>query len=111
MKTALSLLLAGLLAWPVAAPADSLPGEAKAFPCTACHGADGMKSAPGQPAIGGRPAEALVALLQDYRHLRRINPAMQILLLPMSDQDVEDVAEYFSLAGPAEPVRQGLPAD
>lgn len=100
MKTALPLLLAALLAHPLAARADSLPGEARAFPCTACHGPDGMKSAPGQPAIGGRPAADLVALLQDYRHLRRVNPAMQVLLLSMSEQEVEDVAEYFSLAGP-----------
>jgi cytochrome c553 len=60
-----------------------------------------MKSAPGQPAIGGRPVDSLFSMLQDYRHLRRINPAMQVLLFGMSDRDVADVAEYFSLSGKA----------
>jgi cytochrome c553 len=98
MKPAL-FLLAALSAAAFPAQADILPGEAKALHCTSCHGTDGMKSAPGQPAIGGRPTEALVAILHDYKHLRRINPAMQVLLLSMSKQDIEDVAEYFSLSG------------
>lgn len=98
MKAPLPFLLAGLLASP-AAMADILPGADKAFQCTACHGPDGMRAPPGQLAIGGRPAEVLVTILQDYRHLRRINPAMQVLLLNMSDQDIEDVADYFSLSG------------
>ncbi|MDD3530680.1 MAG: hypothetical protein PHS77_12460 [Gallionellaceae bacterium] len=101
MKHTLSLLLAALLALPLAVRADQLPGEAKAFKCTGCHGPAGMKSAPGQPAIGGRPAEDLVAILLDYQRLRRINPAMQALLLGMDDADLEDVAEFFSLAGGA----------
>lgn len=98
MRALLPLLTAGLLAAP-AAQADALPGEAKAFQCTACHGPDGMRHAPGQAAIGGRSVEELVAILKDYQHLRRVNPAMQVLLLSMSDQDIENVAEYFSLAG------------
>ncbi|NTV97175.1 MAG: c-type cytochrome [Thiobacillus sp.] len=98
MKAPLTFLLAGLLAAP-GVLADTLPGADKAFQCTACHGPDGMKHAPGQPAIGGRSSAELTAILQDYQHLRRINPAMQILLLPMSDQDLENVAEYFSLVG------------
>lgn len=101
MKHTLSLLMAALLALPLAARADQLPGEAKAFKCTGCHGPAGMKSAPGQPAIGGRPAEDLVDLLEDYRQLRRINPAMQALLLGMERQDIEDIAEFFSLSGGA----------
>lgn len=99
MKRPLPFVLTILLSTPLVAGADTLPGEAKAFQCTACHGPEGMKAAPGQPAIGGRPAEELVAILQDYQHLRRINPAMQVLLLGMSDEDVEDVADYFSLTG------------
>lgn len=99
MRTPLSLLLAASLGLPLAAKADPLPGEAKAFKCTGCHGPTGMKSAPGQPVIGGRPAEALVAILHDYQRLRRLNPAMQALLLGLDDADLEDIAEYFSLAG------------
>ncbi|TCJ11508.1 hypothetical protein EZJ19_15700 [Parasulfuritortus cantonensis] len=99
MKRLIPAFLAGALIWAGAARADILPGETKAFQCTACHGPTGMRHAPGQAAIGGRSAEELAAILRDYRHLRRINPAMQVLLLPMSEQDVDDVAEYFSLVG------------
>lgn len=101
MKSKQLPLLIGLLALPALTLADRLPGEAKALYCTSCHGQQGMKSAPGQPAIGGRPAQELVAVLHDYQRLRRFNPAMQMLLLSMSEQDVVDVAEYFSQAGGA----------
>lgn len=95
----LTTVLSGLLTSALPVAADMLPGEAKAYGCIGCHGADGMKSAPGQPAIGGRPAEALLALLHDYRALRRINPPMQFLVLNMTEDDLENVAEYFSLIG------------
>jgi cytochrome c553 len=87
-----------LFAAPQVATADELsPG--KAYTCTSCHGADGMKSAPGQPAIGGRSTEELVTILQAYRHLNRVNPAMQLLLLSMNETEIRDVAQYFSQAG------------
>lgn len=90
----------------LAAPAfasDATPaqGAAKAHLCTGCHGVDGMKSAPGAAPIGGRPVGTLVSAMQDYRHLRRLNPAMQVLLLSMTDEDILVVAEYFSSAGGA----------
>lgn len=96
MRLPRALLLACLVGLPGAALAD---GAAKAHLCTGCHGNDGQKAAPGQAGIGGRPVAALVAAMQDYQHLRRLNPAMQVLLLSMSDQDINEVAEYFSRAG------------
>lgn len=101
MKYALPLILASLAAIPAPALADPGTGAAKAHLCTGCHGADGMRSAPGEAGIGGRPVAALVAAMQDYRHLRRLNPAMQLLLLSMTDQDIQEVAEYFAKAGSA----------
>ena len=59
-----------------------------------------MKSAPGQPTIGGRPVDEIKAILHDYQTLSRINPAMLALLIGMTEQDLEDVAEYFSISGP-----------
>ncbi|GEM_PF-4486685 len=92
----LALSLASLIH---GASADQLPGEAKAFQCTGCHGPHGMKSAPGQPAIGGRDPDEILALLKDYQSLHRINPAMLALLIGLRDEDLEDIAEYFSLVG------------
>lgn len=99
MKPCAPYLFAGLLAVSSAALADVLPGEAKAFPCTSCHGPDGMKHAPGEAAIGGRSEAELIAILNDYRQLRRVNPAMQALLLSLNERDIADIAEYFSLSG------------
>jgi cytochrome c553 len=93
--------LAGLLSLLLTLPilADDLPGASKAVRCMGCHGVDGMKSAPTQPAIGGREPAAMIAMLDEYRYLRRFNPAMQALLFSMSNTDIADVADYFHIAG------------
>lgn len=97
-KVLATLCISALLTLPAQA-ADEQTGAAKAHLCTGCHGSDGMKAAPGAVPIGGRPVVALVSAMQDYRHLRRLNPAMQLLLLSMTDQDILDVAEYFARSG------------
>lgn len=93
----LTLILALLALTP--AHADELPGADKARYCISCHGENGLKSAPTQPAIGGRSAADLIVLLDEYRHLRRFNPAMQMLLVGMNDTDLADIADYFAIAG------------
>ena len=62
--------------------------EQKSVACTA-----------GQPAIGGRDPDEILSLLKDYQSLHRINPAMLALLIGLRDEDLEDIAEYFSLVG------------
>ncbi len=87
------------------AAGDPQTGQGKAYPCTACHGADGLKQAPGQPLIGGRPAGQLLAAMHDFRSLKRFHPYMQILLLSMTEKDMEDIAAYYAGVGKAPPTK------
>ena len=99
MRIAATLLLGtclGLSSVSGLASGDADRGRAKAVPCTACHGPTGLREAPGQPAIGGMPADYLMGAMLDFREGQRLHPYMQFLLLGMSVQDLEDIASYFA---------------
>ncbi len=102
MKTTRILLTAVVTCAALAAQAagDPVMGQGKSYACTSCHGADGLKQAPGQPTLGGRPAEQLIQSMQDIRAGRRLHPYMQILLLFMTDRDMADIAAYFASIDP-----------
>lgn len=100
-------LAAGALAWPTGpalaqqeAPAgDPEAGRAKSFTCLGCHAAPGMRNAyPAYqvPKIAGQHAEYLVIALEDYRAEKRWHPTMQSQAQTMTDQDIRDIAAYFS---------------
>ena len=92
--TALVLLLAAPLAL---AKGDIEAGKAKSQPCQACHGADGNGTGDGQyPRLAGQYASYLTRALHDYKAGMRNNPIMAGFAGPLSDQDIEDLAEYFA---------------
>ena len=73
-------------------------GKAKAAQvCAACHGPDGAKPlAPDQPILAGQYADYLVKALQDYKSGKRGDPVMNGMATPLSKQDIEDLAAWFS---------------
>ena len=93
-------LFAGWAAAPVAmAEGDVEEGRLKAQTCMGCHGAPGMRNAyPGYrvPKLGGQHHEYIVAALQAYRDELRSHPTMQAQAADLSDQDMENIAAYFS---------------
>jgi cytochrome c553 len=94
------VLAAALLSLPLAVPAkgNAESGKAKAAQaCAVCHGADGNKpSAPDQPILAGQHYDYLVRALTDYKISRRNNPIMKGFAAPLSKQDIEDLAAWFS---------------
>lgn len=81
---------------------DVEAGRDKAFTCTGCHAAPGLRNAyPGYkvPKIGGQHAEYIVAALKGYRSKERSHPTMQAHATAMSDEDMDDIAAYFSSLG------------
>jgi cytochrome c553 len=91
-------VIAGV-AYQAQAAGDAKLGEAKVFTCVACHGQQGERQVAGSPAmprIGGMDAKRIESSLRTYRSGQRYHPLMQILLWTMSDQDIEDVAAYYS---------------
>src|SRR6202140_5635081 len=80
----------------VCAAGDIKSGRTKAPMCQACHGLDGLSKVPDAPNIAGQTEPYLVAQLQASKSGARKNEAMSVVAQPLSDQDIEDLAAYFS---------------
>ena len=94
----LTIVLAlGLSAGNIAiAAGDASAGKDKAAACAACHGADGNSVAPTFPKIAGQNERYLVKQLKDYQGGARQNGMMSGMVAGKSEQDLEDLAAYFS---------------
>jgi cytochrome c553 len=71
-------------------------GKTRAAACEACHGADGNGAAPNYPALAGQYQDYLQQVLHEYKDGQRTNAIMNGMASPLSDQDIEDLAAYFS---------------
>lgn len=101
-------LAAVIMLCPVVAPAEGDPerGRAKAEPCIACHGETGNSSVELTPSLAAQPESYLFLQLFLFREGLRQVPAMTPFVQGRSDQDLEDLAAYFSrlpLNPPKEP--------
>jgi cytochrome c553 len=100
MNRALTLLSFGaalaLVSAPLLASGDIANGKTKAASCVACHGADGNAVDPQYPRLAGQYNEYIQQALHEYKDGRRNNPIMKGFAATLSDQDIEDVAAYFS---------------
>lgn len=83
------------------AAGDATAGQQKSAACAACHGADGNSANGEWPKLAGQNTVYLVKQLQDFKAGRRANPIMSGMAAPLSDQDMEDLAAYFSAQQPA----------
>lgn len=93
---ALSLGLASLAQAYTMPEGKADAGQAKSAACAACHGADGNSMAPTFPRLAGQNAKYLFKQLQDFKAGRRLNPTMQGMAAPLSEQDMADLATYFA---------------
>ena len=75
---------------------DVKTGRAKALMCQACHGLDGLSKVPDAPNIAGQTEPYIVAQLHAYKSGARKNDAMSVVAPSLSDNDIEDLAAYFS---------------
>jgi cytochrome c553 len=71
-------------------------GKAKSTACAACHGADGVSTIPSFPKLAGQHSDYLYQALKDYKTGRRKNPIMAGQVANLSDQDMADLAAYYS---------------
>ena len=77
------------------AAGNATAGKAKAALCTACHGEKGEGVAP-NPALAGKPEADQVKALKDFKSGSRANPIMSAMTAILSDQDMENLAAYYS---------------
>ena len=80
----------------VQAAGDAAAGEAKSAACLACHGPMGNSVVPMWPKLAGQHPEYLQKQLMDFKAGARENAQMTPMALPLSDQDVADLAAYFA---------------
>lgn len=71
-------------------------GQKKAATCAACHGADGNSVNPLWPKLAGQHAPYIVEQLKAFKDGERVDPLMSPQAQKLSEQDMEDLAAYFS---------------
>ncbi|HNR91039.1 MAG TPA: cytochrome c [Dokdonella sp.] len=79
-----------------AAKGDVEAGKQKSVACQACHGADGNSIDPMYPKLAGQYADYLAHSLHGYRDGTRNNAIMAGFAATLSDQDIADLAAYYS---------------
>lgn len=92
-----AVLLASVLAVPAfAVEGDAEAGKGKAAACAACHGQDGNSAAAANPKLAGQSEAYLVKQLMDFKAGNRVNGIMQGMSAGLSEQDMADIAAYYS---------------
>jgi len=85
-----------LFSLPVFAMGDVDAGQEKAAVCAACHGVDGNSVVPNWPKIAGQYAPYLQRQLTLIKSGSRPVPEMAGIVINLSEQDMADLAAYFS---------------
>ena len=79
---------------------DPERGKAKAALCAACHGVAGVSVNPLWPSLAGQQEQYLVKQIKAFRDLEREEITMQPFVENLSDQDVADLAAFYSGLSP-----------
>ena len=103
-RIAIAALLAGFV--PVATHAadnTQVTLENKIAQCQGCHGIVDWKTAFPEvyrvPKLGGQKANYIVAALKAYKSGERDFATMRAIAAPLSDQDMQALANYYASAG------------
>lgn len=82
---------------------DVNAGKEKSTTCAACHGPDGNAPVNIYPKLAGQHADYIYKQLKDLKlgmtsggKEGRMDPVMSGMAMPLSDQDMKDLAAYFS---------------
>lgn len=96
----LRLLACGISIVPVLmatpASADLAAGKRKAMQCAVCHGTNGIAVNPDAPNLAGESAIYIEKQLKAFRSGERKQEQMSIMAQNLSDEDIRDLATWFS---------------
>ena len=97
-KTIFAAACALALSAAPALAADYEAGKKKAAEvCAACHGEDGTKPlTPETPILAGQYADYLAHAIRAYKKGTRQNPLMTPMAQPLGEDEISNLAEYFS---------------
>lgn len=97
MKFRVLLLGAALtVSFAAAQAANIKDGKKKAASCFACHGVDGIGTAPMNPSLAGQGATYLEKQIQAFKKGERKDPTMTAMVANLSDKDIKNIAAYFA---------------
>ncbi|MEW8028523.1 MAG: c-type cytochrome [Candidatus Thiodiazotropha sp.] len=72
-------------------------GKNKSAICAGCHGADGNSPInPLWPKIAGQHPRYIEKQIKDFKSGARVDATMAPMAMPLSDQDIADLAAYYS---------------
>jgi cytochrome c553 len=75
---------------------DPAKGKTLSQTCAVCHSIDGNSINPAWPKLAGQHAGYIVKQLQDFKEGKRVNAQMTAMVAPLSEQDMTDLAAYFT---------------
>ena len=78
------------------AAGDAAAGKAKAALCAACHGAEGISPNDLWPNLAGQKQGYLIKQIKAFKDGSRKDPMMSPMVATLSDDDIANVAAYFS---------------
>lgn len=90
---------------------DAARGQTKAAAaCQSCHSADAANAGSPFPYLNGQLATYLYRQLQDYKAGGRPHPIMTGIAATLSEQDMADIAQWYSRQEPAKTGAGGVSA-
>jgi cytochrome c553 len=97
------ILTTAALALALSAPvlADPPAKPARLGLCAACHGETGSARIPGAPNLAGQKLDYLREALRQYRDGRRDIPVMRAATGPLTDAELDQLAEWYSAQTPS----------
>jgi cytochrome c553 len=112
MKQYLVVLAALAFAAPAFADGNAAAGKEIATKvCAACHNLNGISNKgqdPQPPILAGQYKDYIIQALHEYKLNQRKGSPMNAMVAPLSEDDIKDVAEYFSsLPGPLGTLPEG----
>ena len=78
------------------AAGNAQAGKEKSATCVACHGENGISATPMFPNIAGQYEDYIYHALNSYKDGGRNNAIMVGIASALSDQDMKDLAAYYS---------------
>jgi len=91
------IILSSLIFFSFAAQAaDINKGKQSALSCQSCHGATGISTNPLYPNLAGQKSAYLVKQMRDFKTGKRQDPIMSAMVKSLSEDDLSNIAEYFT---------------
>ena len=100
IRSSIAALAFAALSMPALADGNAAAGATKNAMCQGCHGIPDYRTAFPDvyhvPKLGGQNRAYIVKALGEYKSGARSHPSMRAIAATLSDQDMQDLAAYYS---------------